>query len=46
MGTADIIKGFACKAPASALEFVSTMAEGVSPEIEDDGIMTTQEDSE
>lgn len=41
---ADIIKGFACEAPASALEFVSTMADGITPEIEEDGVMTTQHD--
>lgn len=38
----DIIKGFACKAPASALEFVTTMGEQYKVEIEEDGIVTTQ----
>lgn len=38
----DIIKGFAAKAPASALEFVTTMGEQYKVEIEEDGIVTTQ----
>ncbi|KAF2129134.1 hypothetical protein P153DRAFT_367406 [Dothidotthia symphoricarpi CBS 119687] len=38
----NIIKGFACQAPATALEFVSTMADGITPEIEEDGVVTTQ----
>jgi hypothetical protein len=39
---ADIIKGFAAQAPASALEFVTTMGEQYKVEIEEDGIVTTQ----
>lgn len=39
---ADIIKGFAAHAPASALEFVTTMGEQYKVEIEEDGIVTTQ----
>ncbi|KAJ4357072.1 hypothetical protein N0V95_002810 [Ascochyta clinopodiicola] len=38
----NIIKGFACQAPASALEFVTTMGEQYKVEIEEDGIVTTQ----
>lgn len=38
----DIIKGFAAHAPASALEFVTTMGEQYKVEIEEDGIVTTQ----
>jgi hypothetical protein len=42
----NIIKGFAAKAPASALEMVSTMSDVYKCEIEDDGIVTTQDDQE
>ncbi|KAJ4378668.1 hypothetical protein N0V86_005539 [Didymella sp. IMI 355093] len=38
----NIIKGFAAQAPASALEFVTTMGEQYKVEIEEDGIVTTQ----
>lgn len=38
----DIIKGFAANAPASALEFVTTMGEQYKVEIEEDGVVTTQ----
>ncbi|KAH6642424.1 hypothetical protein C7974DRAFT_420714 [Boeremia exigua] len=38
----NIIKGFAAHAPASALEFVTTMGEQYKVEIEEDGIVTTQ----
>lgn len=41
--SADIIKGFACTGPASIFEFVSTMNSDHKPEIEDDGIVYTQE---
>lgn len=41
----DIIKGFAAKAPASALEFVTTMGEQYKVEIEEDGVMTTQDEA-
>jgi len=39
----NIIKGFAANAPASALEFVSTMSDQYKCEIEEDGVVTTQE---
>ncbi|KAH7393039.1 hypothetical protein BKA66DRAFT_457460 [Pyrenochaeta sp. MPI-SDFR-AT-0127] len=42
----NIIKGFAAHAPASALEFVSTMSDVYKCEIEEDGIVTTQNDKE
>lgn len=38
----DIIKGFAARAPASALEFVTTMGKQYQVEIEEDGVVTTQ----
>jgi hypothetical protein len=41
--TADIIKGFACHGPASIFEYVATMNEQHKPEIEEDGIVTTQD---
>ena len=41
----NIIKGFAAKAPASALEFVTTMGEQYKVEIEEDGVMTTQDEA-
>lgn len=40
----NIIKGFAAQAPASALEMVSTLSDAYKCEIEDDGIVTTQND--
>lgn len=40
----DIIKGFAAQAPASALEFVTTMGEQYKVEIEEDGVVTTQDE--
>ncbi|KAL6707044.1 hypothetical protein ACN47E_004796 [Coniothyrium glycines] len=40
----NIIKGFAAHAPASALEFVSTMSDVYKCEIEEDGVVTTQND--
>lgn len=43
MCNADIIKGFACQAPASILETVSAMSAEFPALIESDGIMTTQE---
>ncbi|KAF2250627.1 hypothetical protein BU26DRAFT_517454 [Trematosphaeria pertusa] len=39
----NIIKGFACQAPASILETVSAMSAEFPALIESDGIMTTQE---
>ncbi|KAH7411905.1 hypothetical protein DE146DRAFT_258090 [Phaeosphaeria sp. MPI-PUGE-AT-0046c] len=39
----NIIKGFACTGPASIFEFVSTMNSDHKPEIEDDGVVYTQE---
>ncbi|KAF1844683.1 uncharacterized protein K460DRAFT_416067 [Cucurbitaria berberidis CBS 394.84] len=42
----NIIKGFAAQAPASALEFVSTMSDSYKCEIEEDGVVTTQNDAE
>lgn len=42
---ADIIKGFAAHAPASALEFVTTMGKQYKVEIEEDGVVTTQGES-
>jgi hypothetical protein len=39
----DIIKGFACTGPASIFEFVSTMNSDHKPEIEEDGVVYTQE---
>ncbi|KAF1944855.1 hypothetical protein EJ02DRAFT_70787 [Clathrospora elynae] len=42
----NIIKGFAAQAPASALEFVSTMSDVYKCEIEEDGIVTTQNGKE
>jgi hypothetical protein len=41
----DIIKGFACYAPSSALEFVTTMGSQYKVEIEEDGVMTTQDEA-
>jgi hypothetical protein len=41
--TADIIKGFACTGPAEIFDYVSTMNSEHSPEIEEDGIVYTQE---
>ncbi|KAJ4987543.1 hypothetical protein SVAN01_07000 [Stagonosporopsis vannaccii] len=41
----NIIKGFAAHAPASALEFVTTMGKQYKVEIEEDGIMTTQDEA-
>lgn len=41
--TTDIIKGFAAKGPASAFEFVATMNADHKPEIEEDGVVYTQE---
>ncbi|OAL55337.1 hypothetical protein IQ07DRAFT_163406 [Pyrenochaeta sp. DS3sAY3a] len=38
----NIIKGFAANAPASALEFVTTLSDVYKCEIEEDGIVTTQ----
>jgi hypothetical protein len=40
----NIIKGFAAQAPASALELVSTLSDVYKCEIEEDGIVTTQND--
>ncbi len=40
----DIIKGFAARAPASALEIVTTMGEQYQVEIEEDGVVTTQDE--
>jgi hypothetical protein len=40
----DIIKGFAAKAESSALEFVTTMGSKYSMEMEEDGIVTTQDE--
>lgn len=40
----NIIKGFAAQAPASALEMVSTLSDVYKCEIEEDGIVTTQND--
>ncbi|CAO2648480.1 Nn.00g077470.m01.CDS01 [Neocucurbitaria sp. VM-36] len=42
----NIIKGFAAQAPASALEFVSTMSDVYKCEIEEDGVVTTQNEAE
>jgi hypothetical protein len=42
--TTDIIKGFACIGPPSVFEFVSTMNNDHKPEIEEDGVVTTQAD--
>ncbi|KNG50345.1 protease propeptide inhibitor [Stemphylium lycopersici] len=42
----NIIKGFAATAPASALEMVSAMSDVYKCEIEEDGIVTTQNDKE
>jgi hypothetical protein len=39
----DIIKGFAATADASALDFVTTMGSKYSMEMEEDGIVTTQD---
>lgn len=39
----DIIKGFAASGPASIFETVSTMNADHKAEIEEDGIVTTQE---
>ncbi|KAL5118810.1 hypothetical protein ACEQ8H_003313 [Pleosporales sp. CAS-2024a] len=39
----NIIKGFACTGPASIFEFVSTMNADHQPEIEEDGVVYTQE---
>jgi hypothetical protein len=39
----DIIKGFACTGPPSIFEFVSTMNTDHKPEIEEDGVVYTQE---
>jgi len=44
--TTDIIKGFACTGPASAFEFVATMNAEHKPEIEEDGVVYTQENKE
>ncbi|EAT90867.1 hypothetical protein HBI56_217240 [Parastagonospora nodorum] len=38
----NIIKGFACTGPASVFEFVSTMNNDHKPEIEEDGVVYTQ----
>ena len=38
----NIIQGFAATAPASALEMVSAMSDVYKCEIEEDGIVTTQ----
>ncbi|KAG9195691.1 hypothetical protein G6011_00812 [Alternaria panax] len=40
----NIIKGFAAQAPASTLEMVSTLSDAYKCEIEEDGIVTTQND--
>jgi hypothetical protein len=40
----NIIKGFAAKAESSALEFVTTMGSKYSMEMEEDGIVTTQDE--
>ncbi|KAH8726073.1 hypothetical protein GQ44DRAFT_614557 [Phaeosphaeriaceae sp. PMI808] len=40
----NIIKGFACHAPASVFEVVSTMDTKHKPEIEEDGIVYTQDE--
>jgi hypothetical protein len=43
----NIIKGFAATAPAAALEVVSAMSNDLYKcEIEEDGIVTTQNDKE
>lgn len=42
----NIIKAFAATAPASALEFVSALSDVYKCEIEEDGIVTTQENKE
>jgi len=42
----DIIKGFACHGPPSAFEFVSTMNADHKPEIEEDGVVYTQDNKE
>ncbi|KAF2033521.1 hypothetical protein EK21DRAFT_58431 [Setomelanomma holmii] len=42
----NIIKGFACTGPASIFEKVSTMNADHKPEIEEDGIVYTQENKE
>ncbi|KAF2826375.1 hypothetical protein CC86DRAFT_406651 [Ophiobolus disseminans] len=39
----NIIKGFACHGPASIFEKVSTMDANHKPEIEEDGIVYTQD---
>ena len=42
----DIIKGFACHGPPSAFEFMSTMNADHKPEIEEDGVVYTQDNKE
>ncbi|KAI8943793.1 hypothetical protein NX059_001767 [Plenodomus lindquistii] len=42
----NIIKGFAANAPSSALEFVSALSDVYKCEIEEDGVVTTQENKE
>lgn len=42
----NIIKGFAAQAPASALEFVTTLSDVYKVDIEEDGVITTQNDDE
>lgn len=42
----NIIKGFAATAPASALEMVSATSDVYKCEIEEDGIVTTQNNKE
>ncbi|USP80472.1 uncharacterized protein yc1106_07746 [Curvularia clavata] len=42
----NIIKGFAATAPASALEMVSALSDVYKCEIEEDGIVTTQNNKE
>ncbi|KAF2993179.1 hypothetical protein E8E13_001189 [Curvularia kusanoi] len=41
----NIIKGFAAKAPSSAVEFVHTMGEQYKVEVEEDGVMHTQDEA-
>lgn len=42
----NIIKGFAATAPAAALDMVSTLSDVYKCEIEEDGIVTTQNNKE
>ena len=42
----NIIKGFACKAPAAVLEKVQVLSDQFAALIEEDGVVTTNHDDE